>query len=845
MSNELYYSHLVNTLIDVIAHQDGAQLADQVKALLFDETGDSSENLDPKVLRALTLSLQFANLTQLASPAQATQELRSTDAELRSLGSENPVQFDAFAKDTALEIVLTAHPTEIKRQSVQQVEKDILNCLFGLDGDKSCPELERAVLTLWKTTQSRGSKLSINDEINNGVNVVIGSILPAITALTQKIDRLPISEMIRFSTWIGGDRDGNPFVTDETLGTTTREHASAILRYYMQEIKALESKLCIDDTLLDLPDQVIALASQAVSAPAHYSTESFRAALFGIHQRLGQVLENVEQIQLSAHAGYTARRFRSDLRVLSDALSALGLDALYCDQIKQLIELAKVFEFRLVSIDLRQNSSKHETLIAELLAAHSPSVDYACLRESERVEVLKDILEGSSPIWRSDMVLSSEAVKEVAIFQMAERVRAKVGPATITNSIISNTESVSDILELAVLLKTFGLMGEMTDTSILPVPLFETIEDLRKAPQIMDDLLSIHAYRRIVLSQRGCQQIMLGYSDSNKDGGIVTARWEVAKAEAALANVVAKHGLDVRFFHGRGGSIGRGSGTVADAIAAQPKIRSSLKFRVTEQGEVLSKRFANPNQSIVHFCELLGGVARFGVALDQPDQLPWETDGLLERLSTQSYLVYRDLVGNTPGFVQFMRQATILEHIASLNMGSRPVSRGQIDNLGQLRAIPWVFSWGQSRFMLPAWFGFGGAIAQVDSSEREFLRALYQGNSKFKSMLDGMALAMSKADLSIAESYSELVQDEHARASVFGKIRADWDHACDGIQFIRQQDIFAANPEFEARRQLVGKLNAAQIELLRVLRDQPDDPALQQALKLSINGIAAGLQHTG
>lgn len=852
MTPELSFQLMSDALGRVIAAHAQDGVAAEVNKI--QRTDALSTPTDPDVLRAQVVLLQCANLSQVASPQDAERALAEMRAELVRLRSGNPDHFDRMIDDISLELVLTAHPTDIKRQSVQRIERDLHAALSEPQLDQRKPALDRAMLTLWHTAQSRGAKLSIFDEICNGVSVLRNAILPAMADVTQALDSPQTGKqtgnMIRFASWIGGDRDGNPFVTAETLIFAAREHGRAILGHYIDQTRALEAHLSVDDRLVDLPEPVRALALSCPTPPPHYQHESFRLALHGIGQRLNHALNRLLGSPPDSTEDYSPQQFRDALFTLSSALSDLGLSALAGAELDRLVDTVDLFGFHLASIDLRQNSSKHEALIAELFAQATPlrpAVEYAALSEDDRVHLLTDILCTGQPIWHADMVLSDEATREVALFQTAARLRQELGARFITNSIISNTESLSDILELALLLKEFGLMDPDEPHAVLPMPLFETIDDLRRAPAIMQDLLSIPAYHRIITAQGGCQQVMLGYSDSNKDGGIVTARWEVSKAEAALVDVIAGHGLSARFFHGRGGSIGRGSGTVTEAIAAQPKAPSSLKFRVTEQGEVLSKRFANPHQSVLHICDLVSGVARFGMTLTERDDT---TDAaaqtaLIEQLSQQAYHHYRELVAGTPGFITFLRQATILDHVASLNMGSRPVSRGRIDNLGQLRAIPWVFSWGQSRFMLPAWYGFGGAVATLDTADRAALPALYQRSGMFRSMLDGMALAMSKADMALARRYAALVDDATIRGDVMDKIERDWALTCDAVTEIRQQDLADSNPDFASRRRLVDHLNIAQISLLQDLRQDPDNEDLQSALKLSVNGIAAGLQYTG
>lgn len=848
---------LQTVLLDVIKDHEGGSIAARIEESWQPKSPGDQQTLKLNViedgqfimalLRANILFLRFVNILQMAdsSAAQSAQAALRTD--LKGFQKGNKGKCDAVMSSVGIELVLTAHPTEISRQSVLRLERDIVKCLEKTTESRRESDLHRLMLTLWLTALSRAGRLTVKDEIDNGVAALIGPIREGLIAVTAALNghtEQP-KNWIQFSSWIGGDRDGNPFVDGVMLQEAAKSHASAILTHYMKELEALENEVSIDDRFVDLTEDLKAISGDPSDGPEHYARETFRRAFWALRMRLRALSDHLWDSITAAPNFCASGEFLLDLNVVRNALISADLKEIADGRLADLLICVQLFGSHLASIDLRQNSNVHGAVITEILNAAGVTPQYDQLCEAEKIDVLERGLSDAIDVSFDQSTLSDMARSEMAVFQNAVAVRARLGHGFVRNSIVSNTEAASDILELALLLKLSGLFGDGVAGGLCPVPLFETITDLRAAPDVMSVLLAIEPYRRGLKAQGGLQQIMLGYSDSNKDGGIVTARWEVSRAEQALIKTVDESGFQVRFFHGRGGSIGRGSGTLEEAISSQPKAPSSLRFRVTEQGEVISKRYGSGAQAKQHFCHLIGATVLHGFSDERSPKDAARQMQLEQDLSDIACLTYQDLVQNTPGLVSYFRQSTILEYIAKLNIGSRPVSRGSIASLSQLRAIPWVFSWGQSRHMLPGWYGFGAAVDAKTEKDREELMSLYHSSDRFSSLVDGIALSMSKADMEIAAQYADLVDEDKVRDAVFSKIKRDWKLSESAIEMITGKTLLQTNPDFQARSALVANLNRVQIALLEEVRDSPDDPELLDALKLSISGIAAGLQHTG
>jgi phosphoenolpyruvate carboxylase len=512
------------------------------------------------------------------------------------------------------------------------------------------------------------------------------------------------------------------------------------------------------------------------------------------------------------------------------------------------------FGFHLARLDMRQNSAVHERTVAELIDAAMPGMSYLALNEEARIALLTSELRNSRPLTSAFVKYSDEAMGELAVFHEAAKAHARFGADAIPQCIISMCKGISDMLEVALLLKEAGLVDPTGRSAINIVPLFETIEDLQASSAIMDRLLSMHDYRKLVDSRRSVQEVMLGYSDSNKDGGFVTSGWELYKAEIGLVEVFERHGVRLRLFHGRGGSVGRGGGPSYDAIIAQPGGAVNGQIRITEQGEIISSKYSNAEVGRNNL-EILAA-ATLEASLLQPRQSAPSGDYLkaMEQLSALAFKAYRGLVYETEGFADYFWASTVITEISTLNIGSRPASRKKTREIEDLRAIPWVFSWAQCRLMLPGWYGFGSAVeiwvAEHPDKGMPFLRELYKEWPFFRTLLSNMDMVLAKSSIAIASRYADLVPDTTLRENIFGRIRREWHTSIETLlDIMGQERLLQGNPLLERsirnRFPYLDPLNHVQVELLKEHRAQNPDEQVLRGIQLTINGISAGLRNSG
>jgi phosphoenolpyruvate carboxylase len=550
----------------------------------------------------------------------------------------------------------------------------------------------------------------------------------------------------------------------------------------------------------------------------------------------------------------SAAEFSADLAIIALSLRQTNAGIVARGRLRALRRAVDVFGFHLAPIDLRQNSDVHERTIAELFAAASPGFDYKALSEAERVELLRRELVSPRPVFSPFIPYGEETTGELALFRAAADIRGKYGSGAIRTSIISKTDSVSDMLELALILKEVGLVTADGSSALALVPLFETIADLRDCVGVMDRLLSLPEYRKLIDSLGGEQEVMLGYSDSNKDGGFVTSGWELYKAEIGLIEVFRRHGVRIRLFHGRGGSVGRGGGPSYEAILAQPGGAVQGQIRITEQGEIISSKYSNPEVGRRNL-ETLASATLEATLLQ--DESPAPDPAFLkpmEELSFSAYSAYRGLVYETEGFEHYFWSSTVITEIASLNIGSRPASRKKTTAISDLRAIPWVFSWAQCRLMLPGWFGFGSAVkAYVDAHPKDGLQSLKEMYVRwpfFRTLLSNMDMVLAKSSLAIASRYARLVDDVALREKIFTRISREWRDSVDALNAIMEQSkLLESNPLLDRsirnRFPYLDPLNHVQVELLKLHRSRAASEKVLTGIQLTINGISAGLRNSG
>jgi phosphoenolpyruvate carboxylase len=775
--------------------------------------------------------------------------------------------------------VITAHPTETRRRTIFDTQHRITE-LMRLrmhghtttdDGRDIERELRRHILTLWQTALIRLSRLKIQDEIETGLRyyqAAFFEVIPQVnaevrTALQARWPDVQLLDepILRPGSWIGGDRDGNPNVTGDVVRLATGRASYTALEHYFAEITALEEELSMSARLVTVSDELAGLADKCLE-PAR-ADEPYRRAVRVIHARLTATAAEVLDIQpeheldLGLERYQTPAELLADLDIVDRSLRANGSGVLADDRLARLREAVHVFGFHLSGLDLRQNSDVHEEVVAELLAWAGVHPDYRSLPEPERVELLAAELATRRPLVKSGAELTELARKELDIVAAGARAVRVFGPKAIPNYIISMCQSVSDMLEAAILLKEAGLLDASSPEPYAPVgivPLFETIDDLQRGSSILESALDLPLYRAIVDARAQSQEVMLGYSDSNKDGGYLAANWALYRAELDLVESARKTGIRLRLFHGRGGTVGRGGGPSYDAILAQPPGAVNGSLRITEQGEVIAAKYAEPRIAHRNLETLLAATLEATLLdIEGLGDAAGPAYEVLDELAARAQRAYAELVHETPGFVEYFKASTPVSEIGALNIGSRPTSRKPTTSISDLRAIPWVLAWSQSRVMLPGWYGTGSAfeawIAEGDG-RLEVLKDLYRRWPFFRTVLSNMAQVLAKSDMGLAAHYSGLVEDEALRRRVFDKILDEHQRTIRMHKAITgQDDLLADNPALARsvfnRFPYLEPLNHLQVELLRRYRSGDDDELVQRGILLTMSGLATALRNSG
>jgi phosphoenolpyruvate carboxylase len=916
---------------DVIREQEGAaafELIEQIRKLSVAFRRDADHEADRalkkllkglsgdqavSVIRAFTYFSHLANLAEdrhhirrraIHERAGNTQE-GSIEVALQRLrwAGITPRTVAATLAHSFVSPVLTAHPTEVQRKSILDAERNIANLLTERDEiraraaaaaisaakDALTPrelaaneaQLRARVMQLWQTRLLRFTKLTVADEIENALSYYESTFLREIPKLYAELEHElaghRVASFLRMGQWIGGDRDGNPNVTADTLAYALRRQADVALRHYLTEVHYLGGELSLSVMLIDVSADMQALAERSPDTNAHRQDEPYRRALTGIYARLAATLKALTGGDAARHAVAPQNpypgpeAFLADLQVIEASLQTHHGAALATQRLHPLIRAVEVFGFHLATVDLRQSSDKHEAVVAELLATARIEPAYARLDEDAKRDVLLRLLDDARPLRVMGATYGDLTRDELAIFETAKVMLERYGRQAIRHYIISHTESVSDLLEVLLLQKEVGLMkgtlGEERGAAhgaiceLIVVPLFETIEDLRNAAPIMRAFYALPGVARLVQRSGAEQDIMLGYSDSNKDGGIFTSNWELYRAEIALVELfdelAARHRIQLRMFHGRGGTVGRGGGPSYQAILAQPPGTVRGQIRLTEQGEVIGSKYANPEIGRRNLETLVAATLEATLLQPTKPAPPAFLDAAMT-LSAASMAAYRALVYETPGFTDYFFGATPIREIAELNIGSRPASRKASQRIEDLRAIPWGFSWGQCRLTLPGWYGFGSAVEAflkqpTPAARKEalaLLQKMYRQWPFFRALLSNMDMVLAKSDLALASRYSELVTDTRLRKRVFAAIEAEWHRTAEALgQITGEKHRLASNAalarSMRHRFPYIDPLHHLQVELVRRYREGKADERVRRGIHISINGIAAGLRNTG
>jgi phosphoenolpyruvate carboxylase len=877
---------------DVIREQHGQGVFDRIEDIRSRSVGEHRQgDPDPAlapILKGLSLDEAvllirgFAIFSQLANIADDHLARREALANpygplqrVKDAGPEAVKKAQDFLGRAVLTPVITAHPTEVRRKSILDRELAISELLEQQDGRAGATvdrrqteaQLKSEIRTLWQTRMLRRVRINVSDEIDNAVSIFALTFLPEIPQLKRRLAQLfdmpaPLAPCVQLGSWVGGDRDGNPFVNAQTLEYALSRQGEAAIDYYLAQVDALGSELSLSTDFTAVSQGLIDLAQASGDKAEPRDDEPYRRALVGCYARLaatrtailGRAPARPSRVAAEAYADPAA--LQADLAVVAQSLADNGAEDLAQGRLLSVREAVETFGFHLAVMDMRQNSDVHERVVGELFAQAGVTEAYANLTEDARVELLTRELQSPRLLRSPYGAYSEEALKELGVVSAAARMRERFGQGAVANYVISKAASVSDMLEVAILLKEAGLFtpGETPVCALRIIPLFETIDDLRAGANIIDAWLDLPLAAALISGQGGLQEVMIGYSDSNKDGGYVTSNWEIRSAITALLELGTRRKIALRFFHGRGGAVGRGGGSSFEAIQALPAGAVAHGIRITEQGEVVASKYGHPlgglaSLEVIAAASVLADIDHEDDAADHPDHR-----AMLAMMSATACSAYRGLVYETPNFDVYFRQSTPLLEIADLKIGSRPASRTPSNRIEDLRAIPWVFSWSQSRVMLPGWYGFGSAVTKVhqdhpkDGLER--MQRLHAASPFFRSTVSNLEMVLAKSSLAVARRYADLVEDQDLARTVFEAIRKEWNAAYDAVLAITGQSrLLENNPllaqSIQRRLPYIDPLNFLQVELLRRRRAGEVNEDIHRGIHMSINGIAAGLRNSG
>ena len=885
-----------------LAAVSGRRAGERPIEALRDLLGDTPVGVQIDVIRAFGWLSLLANTAEdvhherrrrLRREAGARPPVGSLPASVERLVAHG-IGTDAIAdalRTLTVTPVITAHPTEVRRKTVLGVVERVAALLdrrtrlaeHPIEAAEVEDELRREVLVLWQTAMLRLSKLRVRDEINEALRYYETSLFRVVPELSADVERLAREHLgtsirngglVSMGSWIGGDRDGNPFVTAPVLRLAIESNATQAYGHHLAELHRLSRELSMSTRLITPTDELSALADAAMDDTRFRGDEPYRRALRGMHARLwamaAAVLDDVPGPEphavLEPYA--SSDELIADLDVVCDSLGSHGAGLLADTLVDPLRRAVGIFGTHLCSLDMRQNSVVHERVVAELFRVAGVRDDYLDLDEAARVEVLTAELRCPRPLRGPDAELTDEAAGEMAVLEEAASAHRRFGARSIPHYVISMAHTVSDVLEVAVLLKEVGLVriGTSTGTEVPRitsgldiVPLFETIDDLDRASEVLAALLDDPLYRQIVDHRDGWQEVMVGYSDSNKDGGYLMSQWALYRAQRALTATAADAGVRLRLFHGRGGTVGRGGGPAYQAILAQPPGSVQGALRMTEQGEMVAAKYSQPVPARRNL-ETLVAATLEATCLDADHlvvQLGDDADRFdraMDELAGIAHETYRDLVYGHPRFVEFFRAITPVNEIASLNVGSRPASRTKSDRIEDLRAIPWVFGWTQCRLNITGWFGVGSAFERYvgdDAARRRLLQDMHERWPFFRAALNNMGMVLAKVDTGLATRYAEvLVPDEPFRDEILGRLLAEHDLARRWHATLTgSDDPLADNPTLSRsirnRFPYLDPLHVMQVDLLRRHRDGDRDELVERGIQLTINAIATGLRNSG
>ena len=884
------HTGLLDGYLSEAVHEFGkAEVMDKVEALKDKDFDFSalSESEAAHIARIMTCMSMLSVISEDVGQLGHIDSFESADGTMQPISLANAVasaqqsglektEIDATLASMLASPVFTAHPTEMRRASIVERETEIANLLQAYEkaanpGERKQlgDDLYRAVALLWNTRLNRPERITVRDEINNLIGAVKRSVLPALVTLYTEWGRDiphdgPLPDVLKLGSWIGGDRDGHPHVDEVTLRYAYRAQARVAFDFYLAHLDRLDTELTLSDEVTPVSDALHELARKSLNTDIHRVDEPYRRAIAYIKQRLVRTrAETLGEMTGNRAGDSTAPAYEScavflrDLRIMRDSLANNGGRRMIGATLKTLIRIARSCGFHLLALDLRQNSDVHERVVADLFTQSSELIDYLGMSESERCSLLFAELANDRTLRWEYANYSDETRKELRIVDAAAEIVRIYGPEAFGAYVISKAASVSDILEPLVLLKQAGLVrgGPQPHCMMKISPLFETIGDLEAAPEIMKKWLGNYAVRSL-MGRPALQEVMLGYSDSNKDGGYTSSRWSLHKASKAIKAVCDKAGVQLRLFHGRGGSVGRGGGPAFAAILAQPEGTVGGQIRVTEQGEMIARKFGNvvtAHKTLDSFAAatFLATVPKRGTktaALSADARLEEKFTPVMDKINAASFEAYRGLVYDDPHFLDFFHTVTPVDEVSNLRIGSRPASRTASGKIEDLRAIPWVFAWSQTRFMLPGWYGFAAAVRELkieDSVLEEMMLWDF-----FDVFIANMEMALAKTDMEIAGLYAGLAGEPDEAARIYAGIRAEFDDTMALILRLRKAPYLLSTHErlrkqIERANPLLNSLNRLQVYLLEIRRQGNKHKLVQLAMQLTVNGIASALRNTG
>ncbi|MDQ0483209.1 phosphoenolpyruvate carboxylase [Alkalihalobacillus hemicentroti] len=895
-------SMLGSLLGDVLVQHGGKELLDMVesirektKSLRQEVSLETSQELKgmihtlkqpmrKQVIRAFALYFHLVNIAEQNHRIRRRRDYQMLEEDQSQPGSiphaiallkKNNVPGELI-EDTlsslSLELILTAHPTEATRRSVLEIHKRIAVSLQQLDNPLLTKreqkvlkeELLNEITTLWQTDELRHKKPTVMDEVNMGLFYFEETLFEVLPQIHQELEEClhehypdaewRIPNILKFGSWIGGDRDGNPFVTPQVTWNTLERQRDVVLSKYKKSIKDLMRKLSQSTNRIPICGELIASIERDQGAlpevkPWGVSHEAYRV-------KLTYVLEKLNRI--NTDKGYSdVENFIEDLKLIANSLRQHHPERYHFADLTKLIRQASLFGFHLATLDIRNHSGEHEAAIAEVFERVNVADDYASLPEEEKVQLLSDVLEDPRPVLSTYEDYSEKTRKILDIFNMIKKAHREFGVDSISVYLISMTQSASDLLEVLVLAKEANIYRMHSDGSIESdlniAPLLETIDDLKAGPSIMKTLFDLPVYKKHLEKLGNRQEIMLGYSDGSKDGGTLTANWKLYEAQQEISGLASERNLRLKFFHGRGGALGRGGGPLRRSLLSQPPETYTAGVKITEQGEVLSSRYLLYDiayRSLEQATTTLLTSAVSGIEKDKRQE-KWQN--AMEHISNVSLKTYQSLVFQDEGFLAYFKQGTPLPELSALNIGSRPMSRKGTDHFEDLRAIPWVFAWTQSRQLMPAWYASGTGLTEFASTEDGLhtLQEMYENWPFFASLIDNLQMGLMKADLTTAEKYMDLIDDQQLSSRIFGKIVDEYHQTKNVILTITGQDeLLDGTPNIKdsirLRNPYVDPLSSLQVELISTYRaDGSKDDELLKEILLTINGIAAGLRNTG